>query len=68
MKKRILIIVTNVNAYANKNLKTGLWLGELTHFFTKTSFSEIEGFGILMYSRTSGVPNGLVTPPTKTNL
>jgi putative intracellular protease/amidase len=32
MKKRILIIVTNVNAYANKNLKTGLWLGELTHF------------------------------------
>jgi putative intracellular protease/amidase len=32
MKKRILIIVTNVSNYANKNLKTGLWLGELTHF------------------------------------
>jgi putative intracellular protease/amidase len=32
MKKRILVIVTNVNTYANKNLKTGLWLGELTHF------------------------------------
>jgi putative intracellular protease/amidase len=32
MKKCILIIVTNVNSYANKDLKTGLWLGELTHF------------------------------------
>lgn len=32
MKKRILVIATNVGAYANKNLKTGLWLGELTHF------------------------------------
>ncbi len=32
MKKRILIIVTNVDIYQNKNLKTGLWLGELTHF------------------------------------
>lgn len=32
MKKRILIIVTNVNSYQNKDLKTGLWLGELTHF------------------------------------
>ncbi len=32
MKKRILIIVTNVNSYQKKVLKTGLWLGELTHF------------------------------------
>jgi putative intracellular protease/amidase len=32
MHKRILIIATNVSSYANKNLKTGLWLGELTHF------------------------------------
>jgi putative intracellular protease/amidase len=32
MKKRILIIVTNANSYHNQDLKTGLWLGELTHF------------------------------------
>jgi putative intracellular protease/amidase len=32
MKKHILIIVTNVHSYQNKDLKTGLWLGELTHF------------------------------------
>lgn len=32
MKKNILVVVTNVDAYQNKDLKTGLWLGELTHF------------------------------------
>jgi putative intracellular protease/amidase len=32
MKKCILIIATNVNTYENEDLKTGLWLGELTHF------------------------------------
>jgi putative intracellular protease/amidase len=32
MGKRILVVVTNVNSYQNKDLKTGLWLGELTHF------------------------------------
>jgi len=30
---KILIVVTSVDAYANRNLKTGLWLSELTHFY-----------------------------------
>ncbi|SFL28668.1 hypothetical protein SAMN05216357_11765 [Porphyromonadaceae bacterium KH3CP3RA] len=30
---KILIIVTNVSMYASGNLKTGLWLNELTHIY-----------------------------------
>ena len=30
---KILIVVTNVNAYASGNLETGLWLSELTHIY-----------------------------------
>lgn len=33
MNKKILIIVTNRNHYINEKDKTGLWLGELTHFY-----------------------------------
>jgi putative intracellular protease/amidase len=31
--KKILIIVTNVSAYKTVGYRTGLWLGELTHFW-----------------------------------
>nr|WP_233173960.1 type 1 glutamine amidotransferase domain-containing protein [Pedobacter sp. ASV19] len=30
---KILIVVTNINAYASNNLETGLWLSELTHIY-----------------------------------
>jgi putative intracellular protease/amidase len=30
---KILIIVTNVNEYEKVGMRTGLWLGELTHFY-----------------------------------
>lgn len=30
---KILIVVTNINAYASGNLETGLWLSELTHIY-----------------------------------
>ncbi|WP_241676835.1 type 1 glutamine amidotransferase domain-containing protein [Chryseobacterium sediminis] len=33
MMKNILLIVTNVDQYANSQLKTGLWLSELTHMY-----------------------------------
>lgn len=32
-KKKILIVLTNVAKYANHNIATGLWLGELVHFY-----------------------------------
>ncbi len=35
MIKKILLIVTNVDQYASGNLKTGLWLSELTHIYQK---------------------------------
>lgn len=31
--KKVLIVETNVPKYENHNIKTGLWLGELTHFY-----------------------------------
>jgi putative intracellular protease/amidase len=31
--KKILIIVTNVPEYQKVGYRTGLWLGELTHFW-----------------------------------
>jgi putative intracellular protease/amidase len=33
MNKRILVLATNVAHYAKRDLPTGLWLGELTHFW-----------------------------------
>ena len=30
---KILIVLTNVGQYANSDLKTGLWLSELTHLY-----------------------------------
>jgi putative intracellular protease/amidase len=32
LTKKILVVATNIDSYAGHNLKTGLWLGELTHF------------------------------------
>jgi putative intracellular protease/amidase len=31
--KKILVIATNIDKYKTKELKTGLWLGEYTHFY-----------------------------------
>ncbi len=39
--KKIAIIVTNIESYPSMNRKTGLWLGEVTHFC-----EEIEKIGI----------------------
>ena len=35
--RKILIVETNVGKYANHDIKTGLWLGELTHFYEEVS-------------------------------
>jgi putative intracellular protease/amidase len=32
LTKKILVVATNINQYHDQDLKTGLWLGELTHF------------------------------------
>lgn len=36
MAKKILVIVTNVKEYEKVGYRTGLWLGELTHFLNST--------------------------------
>ena len=33
MKKKILVIVTNEDKYKTTGDNTGLWFGELTHFY-----------------------------------
>lgn len=33
MKKKILIVLTNTEKYKNNDIPTGLWLGELIHFY-----------------------------------
>ncbi len=35
MKNNILIVVTSVSCYKNTQLKTGLWLSEITHFYSQ---------------------------------
>ncbi|MDL1913821.1 MAG: type 1 glutamine amidotransferase domain-containing protein [Bergeyella sp.] len=50
----ILIIVTNVGRYSKEDLKTGLWLGELTHIYHAATE---KGCGITIAS-----PNGGKTP------
>lgn len=39
--KKVLIVLTNVSKYANHDIPTGLWLGELVHFY-----DEIQKHGI----------------------
>lgn len=51
---KILIIVTNVGMYASGNLKTGLWLSELTHIYHA---AKEKGYEITIAS-----PNGGMVP------
>lgn len=48
---KILIVVTNVDTYANVELKTGLWLSELTHFH---QLANAHGFEVVLASPKGG--------------
>ena len=48
---RILIIVTNVGEYEKVGYRTGLWLGELTHFW---DVAEEAGFQMDIASPSGG--------------
>lgn len=48
---KILIVVTSVDAYASGKLKTGLWLGELTHFY---HHARERGFEVVVASPKGG--------------
>lgn len=48
---KILIIVTNINSYANSNLETGLWLSELTHLYNA---AETKGYQVTIASPNGG--------------
>lgn len=49
--KRILVIVTNVDEYKKSGMRTGLWLGELTHFW---DVAEPRGFSMDIASPSGG--------------
>lgn len=51
-KKRILIVVTNVGEYEKVGMRTGLWLGELTHFW---DVAERAGFSMDIASPKGGM-------------
>lgn len=48
---KILIVVTNIGRYANGNLKTGLWLSELTHIYDAV---KEKGYEITLASPAGG--------------
>lgn len=48
---KILIVVTNINAYASGNLETGLWLSELTHLYQA---AKEKGYEITIASPNGG--------------
>lgn len=48
---KILLVVTNVGMYASGNLKTGLWLSELTHIYHS---AKEQGFDITIASPRGG--------------
>jgi putative intracellular protease/amidase len=50
-KNKILIIVTNADEYQKVGLRTGLWLGELTHFW---DYAEERGFAMDIASPSGG--------------
>ncbi|MEU6065041.1 type 1 glutamine amidotransferase domain-containing protein [Streptomyces sp. NPDC047082] len=50
-KNKILIIVTNADEYRKAGLRTGLWLGELTHFW---DYAEEHGFAMDIASPSGG--------------
>ncbi|MDQ6774719.1 MAG: hypothetical protein M3071_00540, partial [Actinomycetota bacterium] len=58
--RKILAVVTNHDAYENSDERTGLWLGELTHFWEVVSEA---GFEIDVVS-----PNGGRVPLDKRGL
>ncbi|MET8330343.1 type 1 glutamine amidotransferase domain-containing protein [Streptomyces sp. NPDC005181] len=49
--KKILVIVTNVDEYEKVGMRTGLWLGELTHFW---DVAEPSGFAMDIASPSGG--------------
>lgn len=49
--KKILVIVTNVDEYRKSGMRTGLWLGELTHFWDVV---EPSGFSMDIASPSGG--------------
>ncbi|MFF4415080.1 type 1 glutamine amidotransferase domain-containing protein [Streptosporangium sp. NPDC001559] len=49
--KRILVVVTNVGEYEKAGMRTGLWLGELTHFW---DYAERAGFSLDIASPSGG--------------
>ncbi|GHG03284.1 MULTISPECIES: type 1 glutamine amidotransferase domain-containing protein [Amycolatopsis] len=49
--QRILIIVTNAREYEKVGMRTGLWLGELTHFY---DYAEDHGFDLDIASPAGG--------------
>ncbi|MFC9253128.1 type 1 glutamine amidotransferase domain-containing protein [Amycolatopsis thailandensis] len=49
--QKILIIVTNVREYEKAGMRTGLWLGELTHFY---DYAEEHGFELDIASPAGG--------------
>lgn len=51
---KVLIILTNIERYKNKNLPTGLWLSELTHMY---HLAHEAGYDVTLAS-----PKGGVTP------
>lgn len=48
---KILIIVTNTGEYSDRNLKTGLWLSELTHIYHS---AQAEGYAVIIASPKGG--------------
>ena len=51
VKGKILVIVTNAGEYEKVGMRTGLWLGELTHFW---DFAEEAGFSMDIASPSGG--------------
>lgn len=51
MKLKVLFIVTNISSYKNSELKTGLWLSELTHIYDAALKA---GFHITIASPSGG--------------
>ncbi|MBL1096298.1 type 1 glutamine amidotransferase domain-containing protein [Streptomyces coffeae] len=49
--KKILVVVTNVDEYENAGMRTGLWLGELTHFW---DVAERGGYSMDLASPSGG--------------
>ncbi|MEV8635062.1 hypothetical protein AB0395_25735 [Streptosporangium sp. NPDC051023] len=49
---KILVIVTNAEEYEKAGMRTGLWLGELTHFW---DYAERAGFSMDIASPSGGM-------------